>query len=244
MEETDIKNMNVEQLMVAIVNLSLEIKAVEGLLKENRGIPYDLEDVNAGGRTMGDLHKQRLAMQLELRERLISHKMKPYIGASREDLISKVAAAVLDSSDILEDRLRREFENKADEMVSRYRDLGIFFVKQKPRPLVLNRLREALQCYVHGFFQGCAILCRSTLETALRERIKKELDQEPRQGITLGPLLCFALKKRIISKDDHDRADKVKTSGDEAVHNHKRCSASEAFQSLNNTKLLLNIWYQ
>ncbi len=251
MEETEVKNLSFEQLMLAIINISIEIEAVEKLLKENHKIPYGLEEItvttgdeNDKGKTMGDLHRQRLRMQQQLQDRLITHKMEPYIGSDHEDLISKVAAAMLDNSDILEDRLRTEFEGEIDKMVKRYKELNVFFVKQKPRNLVLNRLREALECYVHGYFQGCAILCRSTLETALREKIKEKLGQEPTKSKTLGPLLENALKLGIISRNDDELADKVKTIGDETAHDSRRCSPSDAFQSLNNTKLLLNILYE
>ena len=101
------------------------------------------------------------------------------LGTTQEDFISNVAASWLDNSDLLENQLIKEINSRINEMVRRYRDLNIFFVKQKPRSLVLKRLREALQCYIYGFFQGCAILCRSTLEKALGERINKVRDQEP-----------------------------------------------------------------
>lgn len=251
MEEMEVRNLNVEQLMLRIINISIEIEAVEKLLKENHKIPYDLEEItvttgdeNDRGKTVGDLHRERHRMQQLLQDRLITHKMEPYIGSDHEDLISKVAAAMLDNSDILEDRLNTEFESETDKMVKRYKELNVFFLKQKPRNLVVNRLREALECYVHGYFQGCAILCRSTLETALREKIKEKLGQEPRESKTLGPLLGDAMKFGIISRNDHDLAAKVKTIGDETAHDSRRCSPSEAFQSLNNTKLLLNILYQ
>jgi hypothetical protein len=247
----EVANLNVEQLMLAIINISIEIETIEKLLKENHNIPYDLDEIvvtnddeNDKGKTMGDLHRQRIGMQQQLQDRLLTHKIEPYIGSDHEGLISKVAAAMLNSSDFLEDRLRTEFEDRIDKMVKRYKELNVFFVKQKPRNLVLNRLREALECYVHGYFQGCAVLCRSTLETALREKLKEKLGREPGISKTLGPLLDEAMKLGIISGDGVELGGKIKTIGDETAHEPKRCSPSEAFQSLSNTKLLLNILYE
>jgi len=251
MKEMKPKNLNVEQLMLAIVRISLKIEAIENLLKERDKIPYDLEgitvttsDENDSEQTMGDLHRQRLGMQQQLQDRLMTHKMEPYIGSDHEDFITKVAAAMLDNTDILEENLRNDFEAEIDNMVKRYKELNVFFVRQKPRNLVINRLKEALQCYVHGYSQGCAILCRSTLETALREKIKEKLGREPNKWKTLGPLLEDAMKLGIISSNHDKLTSKVKSTGDESIHNSRRCSSSEAFESLTNTKLLLNILYQ
>lgn len=251
MEEMKSKNLNVVQLMVTIINISSKIEAVENLLKEKDKMPYDLEgisvttsDENDSEKTMGDLHRQRLGLQQELQDRLMTHKMEPYIGSDHEELITKIAASILDNPDILESQLRTEFDAKIDDMLKRYRELSFFFVKEKPRKLVINRLKEALECYVYGFFQGCAILCRSTLETALREKIKEKLGQAPSKRKTLGPLLDDAIKFGIISIKDYKLTNKVKSIGDESVHDSRRCSSSEAFESLTKTKLLLNILYQ
>ena len=251
MEEMKAKNRNVEQLMVAIINISLEIEAVENLLKEKDKMPYDLEgitvstsDENDSEKTMGDLHRQRLGLQQELQDRLMTHKMEPYIVSDHEEFITKIAASILDNPDVLESHLRTEFDAKIDDMLKRYRELSFFFVKEKPRKLVINRLKEALECYVYGFFQGCAILCRSSLETALREKIKEKLHRAPSKRKTLGPLLDDAMKFGIISIKDDKLANKVKSIGDESVHDSRRCSSSEAFESLTKTKLLLNILYQ
>lgn len=253
MKETKVENMNVEQLILAMLNISLIIEKTENLLKEKGEMPYDLEGITVttsgekgNEKTMGDLHIQRLEMQEQLLDRLMTHKIAPYIGTDHEDFITKVAVAMLDNTDILEDRLRTEFEEGIDNMIKRYKELNVFFVKQKPRRLVINRLTEALKCYVHGYFQGCAILCRSTLETALREKMKEKLGREPKKGKTLGPLLEDVMKLGIISKKGKnlELANKVKSIGNESAHDTRRCSSSEAFESLTNTKLLLNILYQ
>ena len=249
MEEMKTKNRNVEQLMVAIFNIFLKIEAVEDLLKEKDKMPYDLEGItvttseeNDNEKTMGDLYRQRLGLQQELQDRLITHKVEPYIGSDHEDFITKVAAAILDNTDILKDRLRAEFEDEIDNLVKRYKELNVFFVKQKPRKLVINRLKEALECYVHGYFQGCAILCRSALETAIKEKMKEKLGKETDK--TLGKLLVDAKKLGIISEEDDGLANSVKTIGDDTVHDSNRCSSVEAYESLTKTKFLLNRLYR
>lgn len=240
---------DIEGLLLRIVQISLVIDAVENILREKGMMPYDLQKVTATDsdgkeRTMSDLHEERLRVQLDLKDKLLDHKTVPYVGAANADFILKVAASVLRDPDVLESRLRSDFDGRIDDMVKRYRDLSLFFVNEKPRQLVINRLREALECYVYGFFQGCALLCRSTLETALKEKIEEKLGQRSSQRKTLGPLLDDAMRFGIISKSDHEVASKIKSIGDESAYDLRRVSSSEAFESLTKTKLLLNILYQ
>lgn len=242
--------MNLEQLIVSIVNISIKIEAVEKMLKEKGMIPYDPESITVATsdegceKSLGDLHREHLRLQMELRDKLLSHKMEPHISLSSdyEDFITKIAASLIDNTDVLENQLRNEFEDKIDNMVKRYKELGVFFVKRKPRGLVISRLKEALECYVDGYFQGCAILCRSAVETAIKQKFKEKLGKEPNK--TLGKLLADAKKFKIVPEEDIDLADKVKTIGDNSVHDSYRCSSTEAFEALTKTKVLLNRLYQ
>lgn len=243
------KSHDIEQLMLRILNISMLLETVENMHRE-KGlmIPYDMETVTvtADGKetTMSDLHKERMRAQQDLKNKLLNHKTIPYVGAGDTDFITKVAASVLDDPDVLKERLWTDFDGRIGDMVKRYRDLSFFFVKEKPRQLVINRLKEALECYVYGFFQGCALLCRSTLETALKEKIEGNLGQSLIQKKTLGPLIDDAMRFGIISKDDYELANKIKSTGDGSAHDLKRVSPSEAFESLTKTKLLLNILYK
>jgi hypothetical protein len=252
MNEKEPKNLgDIERLTVQIVNISQIIESVEKMLKEKGKIPYDLEGINVSTsnksgteKTMGDLHRERNRMQKELENKLVNHKTVPYVVSDHEEFITKMAASVLDNPYVLETRLRTEFDSKVGDMLKRYRELSLFFVKKKPCRLVVNRLKEALECYVYGFFQGCAILCRSTLETALREKIKEKLGKEPNKRKSLGPIIDDAMKLGILSRKDEELANNVKSIGDDSVHDSRRCSSSEAFESLTKTKLLLNIFYR
>jgi hypothetical protein len=147
------KSGDIEQLMLRIVNISVIIETVENMLREKGKIPYDLETITAtvDGKesTMSDLHKERMRAQRELQNKLLDYKTIPYVGADYADFITKVAASVLDDPDVLEDRLRTDLDGRIDAMVKRYKDLSLFFVNEKPRRLVINRLREALECYVY-----------------------------------------------------------------------------------------------
>lgn len=239
---------DIERLLLRIVQISVVIDAVENILREKGMMPYDLEkvtttDSDGKEKTMSDLHQEHLQAQLDLKNKLLDYKTVPYVGEGNVDFILKVAASVLRDSDVLESRLRSDFDARIDDTVKRYRDLSLFFVNEKPRKLVITRLREALECYVYGFFQGCALLCRSTLETAVREKMEKRR-LNPKKRKTLGPLLEDATKFGIISKKDEELANKIKSIGDESAHDFKRASSSEAFESLTKTKLLLNILYQ
>ena len=248
-EQNDKKLGKIEKLIIRIVNKNRVIKSVENLLKEKGMFLYGSEDITAvdmDGETksIGDLHKELKRMQMELEEQLLNYKTVPYVGSDNAGFISKIAASILDDPDLLINRLQTEFDSSITDMVKRFKELSMFFLNEKPRRLVINRLREASECYVHGFFQGCAILCRSTLETAIWEKFEEKIGRNHRERKTLGPLLDYALKFGIISNEYKGIADKVKLVGDESGHDFKRCSASEALETLSNTKILLNTIYQ
>jgi len=247
MEEEKTGRQNIEQVMVEIINTSQTIAALENLLKEKNQQIYDLEGITVSDEndiemTMGDLHRKRRRLLQELQGRLSAHKLQPYVGSDYEDIIAKIAAAMLDDADMLENQLRREFEDKVGSLIKRYGELNIFFLKQKPRNLVLKRLKEALECYVHGFFQGCAILCRSTVEVAIKEKINKKIGKKPDK--TLGRLFDDAKKLRIMQDEDIALAERVKSIGDNTVHESSRCSSEQAYESLTKTKILLNRLYR
>jgi hypothetical protein len=239
---------DIERLIVRIVNLSLDIDAVENLLREKGKMPYDFEailvtDSDGKQKTMRQFYDERSQAQLELQDKFLDHKTIPYVGADGADFILKIAASVLQDSDILEDRLQNDFDTRIEDMVKRYKDLSLFFVNEKPRQLVINRLREASDCYVSGFFQGCALLCRATLETALRQKLE-EKGVNPNTRKTLGLLVEDATRFGIISKKDAELANRIKSVGDESAHDLKRVCSSEALESLTKTKLLLSSLFQ
>ena len=223
------------------------IEQVEKLLGEKGNIPYNPENISVGegdeNKTIKQLYYELSEMRQEVQKRLLTHKLEPYLGTGNEDFISKVAATLLENKDILEERLRDEFENKLVNMLERYKKLDMFFLKDKPSNTVISRLKEASECYVQGYFQGCAILCRAVLEAAIKEKMQAKLPIDP-ENKPLQELLDGAKKFGIISEEDYKEAKYVKGIGNDTAHDPRRCSPEEAYKSLTKTKLLLNKLYR
>jgi len=218
------------------------IEFVTEKLRE-RGITlFDPEAISVNEQSLGDLMRQRNKLFEKAENALLDHKLHPVINPGQEALIVKLAGELLNDSDVLENRLKSKFAIKINDMVERYKNLDLFFLKDKPRQLVLNRLEEASECYVQGYFQACAVLCRAVLETAVKEKLLTKVDKIPKK--TFGPLLKISLKLKILSNDEYEKCIKVKTAGDNSVHSFSRCSAKEAFESLCNTKSLLSEIYE
>jgi len=156
--------------------------------------------------------------------------------------IANVAASLLDDTDFLEERLRTEFENKIDNTVERYRKLGFLYLEEKPRSLVIDRLKEAIKCYIQGFYQSCAIMCRAVLETAIKQKIKDEYGTVG--DVSLGILLDKAKSYKVITEEDFKLGWQVKEIGDNTVHKSRRCSPEKSYEALIKTKNLLNRLYK
>lgn len=231
-----------EQIMFEAYKASRLIEFVMEKLRESGTMLFDPEEVSVNDQSMGDLMRRRNKLFQKVENKLLDHKLHPVIDPGHRELIIRVAGELLHDTDTLENRLRKEFENNINDFVQRYKDLNIFFLNAKPRKLVLNRLKEAFECYVHGYFQGCAVLCRTVLETAIKEKLRPKVEKIPK--IPMGPLLKMALKLNIVSKDEYEKGLKVKTVGDNSIHSSTRCSAKEAFESLCNTKFLLSEIYE
>ncbi len=219
-----------------------EIKTKEALgvkvRLENRPV-YTGSRKQIGDQSLGDLFRQGEEIREELTKRLLAYKTRPYIGMDKlEGIIVSTAASLLHDSHILEERLRTQFKKNLDGIVKRYKKLPMFFVEEKPSKSVLNRLREAINCYTQGYYQSCAIMCRAVLETAIRGKIKNKTGTV--RDVTLGKLLGDAKRFGFMTEEDYKMGLEVKDIGDAAVHDAKRCSTEEAYKSLEKTKVLLN----
>jgi len=202
------------------------------------GSPEDKGDLQS----LGDLLRQRSEMQQELTKKLLTHKIEPFIGKDETNILTNLAASILDDTDILEERLRTQFDNNIDNMVKRYRELRFLIFEEKPPKLIINRLKEAIKCYIQGYYQSCAIMCRAVLETAIKERFKSKLTKI--EDATLGALLEPARKFKILTNEEIQLAERIKDIGNTAAHDFKKCTSEESYESLDKTKILLNKLYR
>ncbi|HEY1767434.1 MAG TPA: DUF4145 domain-containing protein [Terracidiphilus sp.] len=108
-------------------------------------------------------------------------------------------------------------------------------------------LDEATRCYFLGLFTACAVMCRSVLEEALKQRLPESLARlvqtRYRNTATLGNLLHEVnnnLKLTGIDADFPRVANKVNDTGRKAVH-QGLLSEDEARECLQNARQALEL---
>jgi hypothetical protein len=108
-------------------------------------------------------------------------------------------------------------------------------------------LDEATRCYFLGLFTACAVMCRSVLEEAVKQRLPENLTRlvrtRYRNAATLGNLLHEVnnnLKLTGIDADFPRVANKVNDTGRKAVH-QGLLSEDEARECLQNARRALEL---
>lgn len=108
-------------------------------------------------------------------------------------------------------------------------------------------LDEATRCYFLGLFTACAVMCRSVLEEAIRQKLGPDLARQVRtryrNAATLGNLLHEVnnnLQLTGINGDFPALANKVNDMGKKAVH-QGLLSEDEARDCLQNARLALQL---
>ena len=108
-------------------------------------------------------------------------------------------------------------------------------------------LDEATRCYFYGMFTACAVMCRSVLEEAIKQKLPDELARlvrsRYRNTATLGNLLHEVNNNLQLCKIDADfprLANMVNDSGKKAVH-QGLLSEDEARSCLENARSALQM---
>jgi hypothetical protein len=108
-------------------------------------------------------------------------------------------------------------------------------------------LDEATRCYFFGLFTACAVMCRSVLEEAIKQKLPAELTRlvssRYRHAATLGNLLHEVNNNLILTGIDGDFpriANQVNDAGRKAVH-QGLLSEDEARSCLQNARQALQI---
>jgi hypothetical protein len=108
-------------------------------------------------------------------------------------------------------------------------------------------LDEATRCYFYGLFTACAVMCRSVLEEAIKQKLPPQLTRmvrtRYRNTATLGNLLHEVnnnLKLAAIDPDFPRIANEVNDTGKRAVH-HGLLSEDEARQCLQSARHALQL---
>lgn len=119
----------------------------------------------------------------------------------------------------LDSRYAEEVVSKLGKIVTRVGQLDALPPLTAPNASVRKAFEEAHRCYLYGFQTACAALCRTMVDSALREVLRangykgalgefREVLQLPEAKTVLGDFHCMA--------------DRIRRVGNDAVHNVSR----------------------
>ena len=145
---------------------------------------------------------------------------------------------------ILDEFYTRDFLKEARKMVDRTMKLTAMVPKATPDNGVNIYLREATRSYVAGHWASSVALSRSTLEFALRQRLKEKAGSLPRQkDDTFENLLIWATQFRLIEDAHVKLAEQVRQNGNEVIHKGSQSSEDRARHILVCTRGVLDHLY-
>ncbi len=118
---------------------------------------------------------------------------------------------------LLDEFYTREFLRKARKRVDRTMKLTAMVPRATPDPEVNIYLREATRCWIAGLWQSSVALSRTTLEIALRHRLREGQEFLPMDD-KFETVIKYAYRCRVIDHAHHEMAEDVRKRGNEVVH--------------------------
>jgi len=118
---------------------------------------------------------------------------------------------------LLDEFYTRDFLKKARKMVERTMELTAMTPKATPDAGVNFYLREATRCWIAGFWASSVVLSRTTLERALKHRLKDRPELSPADH-KLKTLIDCAHRHSLIDNAHFKTAHQVRLKGNEVVH--------------------------
>jgi hypothetical protein len=105
----------------------------------------------------------------------------------------------------------KEFAREFEKLVRRAEELRVLDTSAPVPEQVQTYLAEATRCYIYGRYIACLLVCRSAIEVALRDRLKRQDSIE--KLISYGrEMLPWTLKPTL------DLAHEVRVAANQAVH--------------------------
>jgi hypothetical protein len=130
---------------------------------------------------------------------------------------------------IVNDFYTREALRNIPSTVERFVRLTPVLVDILPSKEVSIYLREASQCFVHGFFQASIALARSAVESGLNQHIKRRLGAIP--ATPLADKIDAAARFKLISPAGAKLAHDVRKTARDVLH-RKPVKDSFAFETI------------
>ena len=138
------------------------------------------------------------------------------------DVSGEIDIAMLDRTfddDMLDHYWTHRSLGDVQSIVARLRALRPIALDRLPDSKVQHYMEQASTAYVYGLFDACSILCRATLEFALKEKLAC--------AATLDQLIDQAVEARIIDVGLKRQAERIQRRGNQTVHGN-RCDPSDA----------------
>lgn len=120
----------------------------------------------------------------------------------------------------------------------RWQTLAHLGFANSPGKTVAGYLRQAVGCYLYGMYDAAAVLCRTALEFALRERLGSVGLMSGQIRTELERLIEFCAKSRLLTPDIRGKADRVRKLGNGAIHTSS-CGERKALGQLLDTREVL-----
>lgn len=150
-------------------------------------------------------------------------------------------------NDLLRTAFAVELLEMVEPAVDRATHLKVCVVSGRSSEQVDKYLDEATRCYFLGLFTACAVMCRSVLEEAVRQRLPlslaRQVQSRYRNAATLGNLLHEVNNNLLLTGIDPEFpqvANRVNDAGKRAVH-RGMVLESEALSCLQNARLALEL---
>jgi len=142
---------------------------------------------------------------------------------------------------LLDEFYTHDFLKKARKMVERTLKLTAMTPKATPDPGVNLYLREATRCCIAGFWESSVALSRTTLEFALRHRLKEGHRFLPTDD-RFEKIIEAAYMCRVIDHRHFEMAEAVRKNGNDVVHG-SRANEDLAWHVLSYTRGVLDHLY-
>ena len=170
-------------------------------------------------------HEMQKGFVEHARQRLTSLTRVQQAGMRVDAPAWQAIQSALDAGDLLRAAMATEMIDLIEPAVARAQHLRECVVEQTTSDETDRYLDEATRCYFLGLFTACAVMCRSVLEEAIRQRLpeplRRQIQTRYRNAPTLGNLLHEMnnnLKATGIDPGFPRLANQVNDIGKRAVH--------------------------
>ncbi|MBU4377146.1 MAG: DUF4145 domain-containing protein [Candidatus Omnitrophica bacterium] len=232
------KKEQVINVLVKLINAASKLDALERAEKtslEAHGLsPDDVDHTsyNAAVKELGEMRNE-WGRELETAKQNITS------GFNKETiaLLNKIESY---DADVIQEYYLYETYSNLPNIVSRSEQIKSLYIERDIPLCVEIRYREATLCYIHGRFDACCAMCRSTIEMAIKENCKQKVNQsEQFEKGSLRELIDFCAKYNILDGMCVRLARRIKDRGNFSIHTERLATEEEALESIRDMQDIL-----